>query len=169
LTWTLPYVSDFGDTAGVTMIPTPDNVIVCVGVTALSVTMISPVLVPFSDGVKITPKVQVPAAGTSVWLQVSLTVVKSPEGTTLVTLSEALLGLVSVIVFAALGTSTCWLPKVGLGGEKVGFTRMPLPERLTFCGLFEAASTIVSVPVRVPVWLGVNTTRRQRSLRWGQG
>jgi hypothetical protein len=119
--------------------------------------------------VKITPKVQVPAAGTSVWLQVSLTVVKSPEGTTLVTLSEALLGLVSVMVFAALGTSTCWLPKVGLGGEKVGFTRMPLPERLTFCGLFEAASTIVSVPVRVPVWLGVNTTRRQRSLRWGQG
>jgi len=47
LTWTLPYVSDFGDTVGVTMIPTPDNVIVCVGVTALSVTMIFPVLVPF--------------------------------------------------------------------------------------------------------------------------
>ena len=35
---------------------------------------------------------------------------------------------------------------------------MPLPERLTVCGLLEAASVNVRVPVRVPVWLGVNTT-----------
>ena len=35
---------------------------------------------------------------------------------------------------------------------------MPLPERFTFCGLFDAVSAIVKVPVRVPVWLGVNTT-----------
>jgi hypothetical protein len=35
---------------------------------------------------------------------------------------------------------------------------MPLPESVTFCGLFEAASEMVSVPVRVPVWLGVNST-----------
>ena len=54
-------------------------------------------------------------------------------------------------VFAALGTFTGWLPKLRFDGEKVGFTRMPLPERVTFCGLFEAASENVRVPVRVPV------------------
>ena len=107
---------------------------------------------------KTTPKVQVPLGATDVPLQVSLTVLKSPEGTTLVTLRETLLGLVSVIVFVALGTSTCWVPKLRLAGENVGDAMMPLPERFTFCGLFEAVSTIISVPVRVPVWLGVNTT-----------
>jgi hypothetical protein len=66
--------------------------------------------------------------------------------------------LVRVSVFAALGTSTCWAPKLSDVGENVGFTRMPLPERGTVCGLLAAASVIVRVPVRVPVWLGVNTT-----------
>ena len=100
---------------------------------------------------KTTPNVQVPLAGTEVPLQLSLTVVKSPEGTTLVTLSGTVLGLVKVIVFAALDTSTCWVPKLRLAGEKVGLTRMPLPVRFTFCGLFDAVSTIVRVPLRVPV------------------
>jgi hypothetical protein len=93
------------------MMPVPDNVIVCVGVTALSVTTIVPVLVPVVEGVKITPKVQVPLGATGVPLQLSAVVVKSPEGTTLVTLSGTKLGLVKVMVFAALGTSTGWLPK----------------------------------------------------------
>lgn len=66
--------------------------------------------------------------------------------------------MVKVMVFAALGTCTGWSPKASETGEKVGFSRMPLPVRFTFCGLLEAASAIVRVPVRVPVWLGVNTT-----------
>jgi hypothetical protein len=116
-TSTLPYDREVGDTVGVTMMPTPDRLIVCVGVTASSVTTTFPVLLPIWDGVKITPKVQVPFAATCVPLQVSLTVVKSPEGTTLVTLSETLLGFVNVIVSAALGTSTgCW-PKAKCVGE----------------------------------------------------
>jgi hypothetical protein len=117
LTWILPKLRDFGDTVGVSMTPTPDTPIVCVGVTASSVTTIFPVLAPFCDGVNITPKVQVPPAATDVPLQLSLTVVKSPEGTTLVTLSETLLGLVRVMVFAALATSTGWSPKLRLAGE----------------------------------------------------
>jgi hypothetical protein len=52
--------------------PTPDNETVCVGGVALSVTVIFPSLVPVEDGVKITPKVQVPPAGTCVPLHVSL-------------------------------------------------------------------------------------------------
>ena len=63
-----------------------------------------------------------------------------------------------MIVCAALATSTGWLPKLRCAGEKVGFTRIPLPERLTFCGLLEAASAKIRDPVRVPVCLGVNTT-----------
>jgi hypothetical protein len=66
--------------------------------------------------------------------------------------------LVKVTVFAALGACTGSSPKAREAGENVGFTRMPLPVRFTFCGLLVAASTIVRVPARVPVWLGVNTT-----------
>ena len=54
------------------MMPTPANVIVCVGIYALSVTMIFPVLLPVVEGVRITPKVQVPPAVTGVPRQVSL-------------------------------------------------------------------------------------------------
>jgi hypothetical protein len=59
--------------------------------------------------------------------------------------------LVKVTVLAALVCSTGSSPKARLVGEKVGLTRMPLPERLTFCGLLEAPSVMVKVPVRVPV------------------
>ena len=45
-TWTLPNDREVGETVGVTMTPTPDNESVCVGVTALSVTMMVPVLCP---------------------------------------------------------------------------------------------------------------------------
>jgi hypothetical protein len=45
-TWTLPNDKEAGDTVGVTMMPIPDNVIVCVGVTELSVTTIVPLLLP---------------------------------------------------------------------------------------------------------------------------
>jgi hypothetical protein len=61
--------------------------------------------------VKITSKVQVPEAATCVPLQLSFDTVKSPDGTTLVTVSATRLGLVKVKVIAALGTSTGWLPK----------------------------------------------------------
>ena len=45
-TWTLPYDRVFGDTVGVTMMPTPDTEYDCVGMYALSVTTIFAVLVP---------------------------------------------------------------------------------------------------------------------------
>jgi hypothetical protein len=62
--------------------------------------------------VKITPKVQVPEAATCVPLQVSLVVVKSPDGTTLVMLSATRLGFVKVMVCAALGRSSGCSPKL---------------------------------------------------------
>jgi hypothetical protein len=35
---------------------------------------------------------------------------------------------------------------------------MPVPDSGTVCGLFEAPSLIVRLPVRLPVWVGVNFT-----------
>lgn len=125
---------------------------------ASSVTTTFPVVLPVWVGVKITPKVQVLPAATCVPLHMSLVMLKAPEVATLLTLSATLLGLVSVIVFAALATSTCWSPKARLAGEKVGFSMMPVPVRATSCGLLTAASVYVRSPVRVPVSLGVNTT-----------
>jgi hypothetical protein len=91
----------------------------------LSVTTTLAVLVPVCDGVKNTAKVQVPFGATCVPLQVSLVRVKSPEDTTLVTLSGTALGLVSVTVFEAVGTWTGWSPKLNDVGEKVGLSISP--------------------------------------------
>jgi hypothetical protein len=138
--------------------PVPLRATFCGLLTAASVYVRSPVRIPVVLGVNTTPTVQVPPAATCVPLQLSLVVVKSPDGVTLVTLSDTLFGLVKVTVFGVLATLTAWLPKFTAGGEKVGFTRIPWPVRLTICGLLKAASVIVRSPVRVPVWLGVNTT-----------
>ncbi len=69
--------------------------------------------------------------------------------------------LVSVTACAALVLPTCWLPKLRLVLERVtagaaGAT--PVPVRLTLCGLPAALSVIDTVPVRVPVAVGVNVT-----------
>ena len=72
---------------------------------------------PVCEGVKITPKVQVPLAATCVPLQVSSVTVKSPEGATLVTLSATLLGLVKVMVFAAAGNLHRLLAKAQASGR----------------------------------------------------
>lgn len=134
-TCTLPNAREVGDTVGVARYPAPDRLIDCVVGVASSVTTAVPVVLPVCVGVKITPKVQVPLAGTSVPLHMSLVMLKTPEVAMLLTLSATLLGLISVTVFAALATSTCWLPKPTPVGEKVGLTRMPVPLRLTICGL----------------------------------
>ncbi len=69
--------------------------------------------------------------------------------------------LVSVTACAALVLPTCWLPKLRLVGERVtagAVGATPVPVRLTLCGLPAALSVIDTVPVRVPVAVGVNVT-----------
>ena len=76
-------------------------------------------------------------------------------------LSVALPVLVSVTVCAALVVPTCWLAKVrlALDRETAGAaTLLPLPVRLTVCGLPAALSVIVTLAVLVPVAVGVNVT-----------
>jgi hypothetical protein len=63
--------------------------------------------------------------------------------------------LVSVTVWAALGTLTSSLPKLSdAGTEATG--AVPVPVRVTVCGLPEALSAIDTVALRLPVAVGVN-------------
>ena len=66
--------------------------------------------------------------------------------------------LVNVSVFAALCMPTPTLPNASDGDESVSFPPTPLPVRLMTCGLFDALSTAVSVPVKVPCAVGVKFT-----------
>jgi hypothetical protein len=60
--------------------------------------------------------------------------------------------------WAALVLPTVWLEKVKLAGLKLRTAPVPVPESETVCGLPGALSLIDSVPVRVPVAVGVKVT-----------
>ncbi len=76
----------------------------------------------------------------------------------LLMLSVAVPLLVSVTACAALVVPTCWLLKVSVLLDNVTAGAIPVPLRLTLCGLFGALSVIDTVPVRVPVAVGVKVT-----------
>ena len=106
-TCTFPNERRVGERVGVTMMPFPDTVTDCVVISALSVTTIFAATIPVAVGVKVTPKLQVPLAGTFVPLHVSaLTTNSLPVDATLLTLNATRFGLVRTTVFAALGTSS---------------------------------------------------------------
>src|SRR5215471_11279542 len=66
--------------------------------------------------------------------------------------------LVTVIVCPVLVPFRTWFPKFKLPGEIVREELTPVPLRLEVCGLFEALSLTVRVPVRVPAVVGVKVT-----------
>ena len=51
-----------------------------------------------------------------------------------------------------------WLPKARLVGERLTRAAVPVPVRLTVCGLPLALSVMLSEAVRLPVAAGVNVT-----------
>jgi hypothetical protein len=51
-----------------------------------------------------------------------------------------------------------WLAKVKLVGERPAIGVVPVPVKLTVCGLFVALSEMVKVAVRLPLAVGVNVT-----------
>jgi hypothetical protein len=65
---------------------------------------------------------------------------------------------VSLIALAALLVFMVWLPKFKLVGVNVMPGVAPVPVRVAVCGLFVALSVTTTVPERVPVAVGVNTT-----------
>src|SRR5256712_666884 len=120
------------------------------------VMVIAPVRVPVAVGVNVTLIAQLPSAATEV-PQV-LVCAKSPLATMPGTLSAALPVLFSVTVCAALVVFTSWLANVKLVGERLTRGAVPVPVRLTMCGLPAALSVMVIAPVRVPVAVGVKVT-----------
>ena len=53
---------------------------------------------------------------------------------------------------------TAWLAKVRLVGERLATAAVPVPVRLTLCGLPVALSVRVTAAVRVPLAVGVKVT-----------
>src|SRR6266852_1451084 len=79
----------------------------------------------------------------------------------LVMFNEAVPLLLRVTVWAVLLVPTSWLAKVRLAGERLtagAEEAVPVPVRLTVCGLPLASSLMVMLPVRVPVAVGVKVT-----------
>jgi len=125
----------------------------------LSVTCTLAVKVPVVRGVNVTVIVQVPCAGTEeqlfVWLK---SLGSAPVIVTPLTESDWVPELfVRVMLCGELLSPTVTVPKLRLVGEKE--TTVPTPVSETVCGLFEALSVIVMVPVLVPVLVGLNATR----------
>jgi hypothetical protein len=66
--------------------------------------------------------------------------------------------LLRVTLCAALVVPRFWLPKVRLVAERLAVAPVPVPVRLTVCGLPAALSEMLTVAVRVPAAVGVNVT-----------
>jgi len=73
-------------------------------------------------------------------------------------LKGALPALLRVTVCAVLVTPTDWLPKARLVGERLTAAAVPVPERLTDCGLPLALSVMLIEAVRLPLAEGVKVT-----------
>ena len=134
--------------------PVPDNEAVCGLLDAPSVTVRVPVSAPMMLGVNVIEMVQFPLAGTL--LPHVLVWAKSPLVVMLEIPRQSRL-LVKVMVFAALVVPSACLPKLSeIGLSATGTT--PVPANEAVCGLLDAASVTVKVPVSAPMMLGVNVT-----------
>ena len=152
----MPNFSVFSESVASESSPVPLSPIVAPLFRASVVTVRLPVRKPCCVGVKSIPRVHVSSGGDTdplgpsvVPLQVSSTVLKSPDGVTLVTVNGTMLRFVSVAVLPVLVLPTTVLANA-LAGERPRSPALPLPVRFTTCGLSEAFEGIVIVPVYAP-------------------
>src|SRR5258708_19868731 len=139
--------------------PVPVRLTDCGLPEALSVMLRVPVRLPDAVGVNVTLMVQFAPAATE--LPQVLVWAKSPLAETPVRFSEALPVLESVTDCAALVVPTVWPAKASEEAERLttgAEAAAPVPVRLTDCGLPEALSVMLRVPVRLPDAVGVNVT-----------
>ena len=140
--------------------PVPDNATVCGLVTALSATLSCATREPFATGVKVTLTVQLEPA-VSVDPQVVVLTAKSPLIVPARVMPEMArvpgsLFLI-VTILAALVFPTLVAGKFKLEGVTVT-GRIPVPVKLTDCGLLLALSVMASVADLAPTAPGVKTT-----------
>jgi hypothetical protein len=148
-------------------VPVPFKVTVCGLGVAVSLKFNVAVRLPAVVGVNVTPTVQVlgdGAVGTVIPVQLSELLAKSPGfvpvSETLVMVTLALPPLVRVtICTGVLVVPTAWLPNVKVEAERPTDPSMPVPIKLTACGLPAVAlSAILTAAVRLPEAEGVKVT-----------
>lgn len=126
----------------------------------LSVTTNVPARAPLAPGVKTTAIAQVDVTVSVVpqvvfWLK---SVELVPVNVMLVMFSVAVPVLLSVKELGVLPTAAAWLPKLKLDGERPASGAVPVPVKLTVCGLLVALSVKVKVAVRLPAVVGEKFT-----------
>jgi hypothetical protein len=136
--------------------PAPVRLTVCGLFTALSLNISVPVSLPFAAGVNVTATVQL-APGARFVPQVLLAIAKPALTLKLVKKRDAPPLLVSVTVMVEVVWPILVGPKFTEVVDRVANV-LPVPERETVCGLFEAESLNVSVPLTVPPPVGENVT-----------
>src|SRR5262249_54691583 len=142
--------------------PVPERGTNCGLPPPLSVTETFAVRPPPSSGVNVTWKVQLaPGARPVGQLLLPLTTAKSPEFVPeirmlVICIVPVAATFLRVIVVGALVVPALCVPKFTLGGVRLA--AVPVPVRLTVCGLPGALSLNDSVPVRRPLVVGLNWT-----------
>jgi len=139
--------------------PVPLRAAVCGLPLALSVIVSVPGWLPVAVGANFTLMVHCPPAAIEA-VQVLVCEYGAPAAM-LVSESEAVPELVSVMVCAALVVLIVWFPKARLVGASVtagAVTLVPVPLKVAVCGLPAALSVMVMVPVCVPVAVGAKVT-----------
>lgn len=139
--------------------PVPDKETVCGPFVAFPVITRDAERDPVTDGVKTTVARQLPPAGTE---PEQLSVSPKSEALAPVKLKEAVWAEFPVLerdtVCPTEDVPRPWLPKVKLDGLAPPMAPSPVPDKDAVCGDPDALSVIDSVPLRVPIAVGVNVT-----------
>jgi hypothetical protein len=126
----------------------------------LSVMVKEAVRLAAAEGVNVTENVQLPPAGSE--LQQVVVSAKSPGlapvNAMLLMDKAAFPVLLSVTVWAALVVPRLWLLKARLVGVTLPTGALPVPVKLTVCGLLTALSVMLIEAVRLPMAAGLNVT-----------
>lgn len=136
--------------------PVPLSATLCELPTPLSMIVKAPLIAPAVVGWKVILMLQFDPAFSEagqllVWLKPALTLIDE------IAKGPGLLAVSSTVLLPPVVPTTS-VPKERLVGESVGAAIVPLPATLTPCGLPEALSVMVSVPLTAPLACGVNVT-----------
>jgi hypothetical protein len=155
-----PNVKLLGVTVSVAvpLVPVPVSVTICGPPVALSVNKIVPVRVPVAVGLNVIENTHGSASTAMLGHCANVAPAKSPLVTMLVNVNGFPPVFDTVTICAALVVPTAWLPNVNEAGviPIVVLLLVPVPAKITDCGLPVALSVNVIAPERVPVAVGVN-------------
>jgi len=145
-------------TVAAALVPVPVSVTVCGLPVALSVNVIVPVRVPVTVGLNVIENTHGSASTAMLGHCASVAPAKSPLVVILVNVNGFPPVFDTVTICAGLVVPTAWLPNVNDVGviPIVVLLLVPVPAKITDCGLPVALSVNVIAPERVPVAVGVN-------------